>query len=66
MRVVLWDTRKLDVAKDFAGGYGVGLRLLVPFVNVIRFDVATGEPGRSARFHFAILQKTVMQRRRVR
>ena len=24
MRVVLWDTRKLDVAKDFAGGYGVG------------------------------------------
>ena len=24
MRVVLWDTRKLDVSKDFAGGYGVG------------------------------------------
>ncbi len=24
MRVVLWDTRKLDVAKDFAGGMGVG------------------------------------------
>jgi tRNA A37 methylthiotransferase MiaB len=24
MHVVLWDTRKLDVAKDFAGGYGVG------------------------------------------
>ncbi|HEV3343099.1 MAG TPA: radical SAM protein [Pirellulales bacterium] len=24
MRVVLWDTRKLDVAKDFAGGFGVG------------------------------------------
>src|SRR5262249_10186499 len=24
MRIVLWDTRKLDVAKDFAGGYGVG------------------------------------------
>ena len=24
MRVVLWDTRQLDVAKDFAGGYGVG------------------------------------------
>lgn len=24
MHIVLWDTRKLDVAKDFAGGYGVG------------------------------------------
>jgi len=24
MRVVLWDTGKLDVSKDFAGGYGVG------------------------------------------
>ena len=24
MRIVLWDTRKRDVSKDFAGGYGVG------------------------------------------
>jgi radical SAM superfamily enzyme YgiQ (UPF0313 family) len=24
MHVVLWDTRKLDAAKDFAGGFGVG------------------------------------------
>jgi anaerobic magnesium-protoporphyrin IX monomethyl ester cyclase len=24
MHVVLWDTRQLDVAKDFAGGFGVG------------------------------------------
>lgn len=24
MQVILWDTRKLDVSKDFAGGYGVG------------------------------------------
>lgn len=24
MHVVLWDTRKLDVSKDFAGGFGVG------------------------------------------
>jgi len=25
MRIVLWDTRKVDVAKDFAGGFGVGM-----------------------------------------
>ena len=24
MHVVLWDTRKCDVSKDFAGGFGVG------------------------------------------
>ena len=24
MHVVLWDTRKRDVSKDFAGGFGVG------------------------------------------
>ncbi|HYW81143.1 MAG TPA: radical SAM protein [Thermoguttaceae bacterium] len=25
MHVVLWDTRKLDVSKDFAGGFGIGM-----------------------------------------
>ncbi len=25
MQVVIWDTKKLDVSKDFAGGFGVGL-----------------------------------------
>ena len=24
MHIVLWDTRKLDVSKDFAAGFGVG------------------------------------------
>jgi anaerobic magnesium-protoporphyrin IX monomethyl ester cyclase len=24
MHIVLWDTRKLDVSKDFAGGFGIG------------------------------------------
>src|SRR5437868_5294674 len=24
MRIVLWDTRRNDVSKDFAGGFGVG------------------------------------------
>src|SRR5208283_301577 len=25
MNVILWDTRQLDVSKDFAGGFGVGM-----------------------------------------
>ncbi|HVA46556.1 MAG TPA: B12-binding domain-containing radical SAM protein [Pirellulales bacterium] len=41
MRVVLWDTRKLDVAKDFAGGYGVG-----------QFPVRGGWRGRLVRHAF--------------
>ena len=33
-------------AGDAIDGYGVGLRVLVPFVDLIRIDVAWGEPGR--------------------
>ena len=25
MNILLWDTRQLDVSKDFAGGFGVGM-----------------------------------------
>ena len=28
-------------------GYGIGVRFLVPFVDVIRVDVAWGQPGRA-------------------
>jgi tRNA A37 methylthiotransferase MiaB len=41
MRVVLWDTRQLDVAKDFAGGYGVG-----------QFPGGGGIGGRIVRHYF--------------
>lgn len=41
MRVVLWDTRKHDVAKDFAGGFGVG-----------QFPKRGGWRGRLVRYAF--------------
>lgn len=41
MRVVLWDTRRLDVAKDFAGGFGVG-----------QFPARGGWRGRLVRYAF--------------
>lgn len=47
-------------------GYGVGLRLLVPFVDMIRLDFAFGEPGRGLSSEFGIWEKAVKQRRRVR
>ena len=41
MRVVLWDTRQRDVAKDFAGGFGVG-----------QFPARGGWRGRLVRYAF--------------
>jgi outer membrane protein assembly factor BamA len=47
-------------------GYGVGLRMLVPFVDVIRLDLAWGEPGRGAFAYFGVSLKAARQRQRVR
>ena len=47
-------------------GYGIGLRLLVPFVDLIRLDVAWGEPGRGATAYVGISLKAARQRQRVR
>jgi outer membrane protein insertion porin family len=47
-------------------GYGIGLRLLVPFVDVIRLDVAWGEPGQGAVGYFGVSLKPARQRQRVR
>jgi outer membrane translocation and assembly module TamA len=51
---------------NFIGGIGVGLRVLIPFVDVIRLDLAWGEPDRGVRNYFAIEPKADRQRRRVR
>lgn len=48
------------------GGYGVGLRVLLPFVDEVRMDVAWGEPGQGARFYFGVYPKVLVQRLRVR
>ncbi len=47
-------------------GYGVGLRLQVPFVDLIRIDVAWGEPGEGAFAYFGVGLKAARQRQRVR
>lgn len=50
----------------FIDGYGVGLRVLIPFVDAVCLDVAWGQPGEGLTFHFGIYPKAVMQRQRVR
>ncbi len=47
-------------------GYGVGLRFLVPFIDLIRIDVAWGEPGQGATAYFGVSLKANRQRQRVR
>lgn len=48
------------------GGYGAGLRFLVPFVNMFRFDFAKGESGKRFSVHIGAFAKAVAQRFRVR
>ena len=47
-------------------GYGFGLRILVPFVDMIRLDFAFGEPGKGLNSQIGIGEKAVKQRRRVK
>jgi hemolysin activation/secretion protein len=53
-------------ASNAIDGYGVGLRLLFPFVDLVRMDLAVGEPGGGARFSIGINPKADKQRDRVR
>jgi len=48
------------------GGYGVGLRLLVPFVDIVRLELGWGEPGQGPTAYFGVSLKAVRQRQRVR
>lgn len=61
-----WNENKEFKLDNFIDGYGFGVRLLVPFVEMIRLDFGWGEPGQGMRFHFALFEKPVMQRFRVR
>jgi len=49
----------------FKAGVGIGLRLLIPSVDVARLDFAVGEDG-DVIFHFAVWPKFYAQRLRVR
>jgi outer membrane protein assembly factor BamA len=53
-----------DFSDGFIGGGGIGLRLFVPFVSLIRLDFALGDGNTHA--HFGINEKSVAQRNRVR
>ena len=63
---IAWNDGDQFRAGNFLNGYGLGLRLIVPFVDLIRIDFAFGEPGGGMRSHFGMREKAIRQRERVR
>ncbi len=61
-----WGDDSAQDSESAIDGYGIGLRLLVPYVDVIRLDLAWGEPGRGATGYFSVSLKAARQRQRVR
>ena len=55
-----------EAADRFIGGGGIGLRLVVPFVNLVRLDLSFGQPNGSALCQLGVNEKFVAQRNRVR
>jgi outer membrane protein insertion porin family len=63
---IAWDKGEEFKSSNFLTGYGVGVRFLVPFVDMIRLDVGWGEEDGGAAFTVGVRSKPFMSRRRVR
>ena len=48
------------------GGVGVGIRVIVPFIQMVRLDLAFGQNAQGLVPHFGIREKAFYHRRRVR
>ena len=60
-----WNTDKRP-DDNFITGAGVGVRLLIPAVDMLRFDFGIGEPSVSVTVHIGSNSKARAQRNRVR
>ena len=63
---IAWDRAEQFKLDNFIHGYGFGLRLLVPFMDVIRIDFAFGEKDQGIQRHIGLGWKPERQRQRVR
>lgn len=61
-----WDTASQLQSKNFIGGVGAGIRLMMPVLGMLRFDVGFGQPGKGIFLHISPFEKPVMTRKRVR
>jgi outer membrane translocation and assembly module TamA len=63
---IAWDEADQFKSHNFIGGFGVGVRLLLPIVGVTRLDVGWGQKGQGIALHVGAYEKPVMARMRVR
>jgi outer membrane translocation and assembly module TamA len=63
---IAWDKADQFRSHNFIGGFGVGVRLLLPIVGVTRLDVGWGQKGHGIALHVGAYEKPVMSRKRVR
>jgi outer membrane protein insertion porin family len=61
-----WDNSNQFKSNNFIGGVGAGIRLLMPVLGMLRFDVAWGQKGQGIFLHIGAFEKPVMTRKRVR
>jgi outer membrane protein assembly factor BamA len=60
-----WNTRE-EFKPNFLVGGGAGLRFIVPYVGLVRFDVGLGDSDPYVYFHIGTREKAERQRERVR
>jgi outer membrane protein assembly factor BamA len=60
-----WNTNE-EFNRNFIAGGGFGIRVVVPYVNVIRIEFGFGQANQGMISHFGIMDKAVYERRRVR
>lgn len=63
---IAWNEQDQFRSDNFIGGFGVGVRFLLPIVGVTRLDVAWGQKGQGIALHLGAFEKPVMARKRVR
>ena len=60
-----WDESD-QFTKNFIGGAGFGVRIMLPWIQMLRFDFGFGQSGAGLQSHIGTFEKAVYQRRRVR
>jgi outer membrane protein insertion porin family len=61
-----WNFEEEFKLENYIGGYGAGIRLLLPGINMVRFDFGWGQDGTKMIFQLGVNEKAVIQRFRVR
>jgi outer membrane protein insertion porin family len=58
--------RGSEFRSNVIGGFGIGIRVIAPFLEMIRFDLAIGETGNGVSPHFGLAEKAASHANRVR